>query len=82
MWMLFCVVSTVGYGDMYPTSLLGRSTVILISFVGVLFVGLFVFITNQSLIMDNKEKRLIANFEDTGESSPHFSGTILIPFFR
>ena len=47
---------TVGYGDIVPKTILGRIAVIVISFVGVIFVGIVVAVATRALSEAFEEK--------------------------
>ena len=66
MWFVFVTMTTVGYGDFYPKTQLGRFVAILAALVGVYFVSmLMVFMTQKSVKNENEEKafKLITRLE-------------------
>ena len=48
---------SVGYGDIVPTTLSGRITTIVIGFVGFIYIGIVVAVTNRALAQAVKEKQ-------------------------
>jgi potassium intermediate/small conductance calcium-activated channel subfamily N protein 2 len=49
MWNVLITMTTVGYGDFYPKSHLGRMIGIIVAFWGVFYVSLFVVALNNIL---------------------------------
>ena len=52
-------LTTVGYGDFYPKSHMGRFIAVLIGFWGVFFVSLFVVALNSIMTLDSAEGKAI-----------------------
>lgn len=52
---------TIGYGDITPTTAIGRIVCVVIGFVGVIYVGIFVAVANRALAQGVEEKRLRNN---------------------
>ena len=52
-------LTTVGYGDFYPKSIVGRIIGVLVAFWGVFFVSLFVVTLNSVLTLDSAESKAI-----------------------
>lgn len=59
MWNVLITLTTVGYGDFYPKSHMGRFIGVLIAFWGVFFVSLFVVALNSILALDSAESKAI-----------------------
>ena len=59
MWNVLITLTTVGYGDFYPKSHMGRFIGVLIAFWGVFFVSLFVVALNSILTLDSAENKAI-----------------------
>lgn len=57
MWNVIITLTSVGYGDIYPKSLFGRITGVLISFWGVFITSFFVVtVTNMLMFSPSEEK--------------------------
>lgn len=56
-WVTLITMTTVGYGDFYPKSNIGRLIGILIAFWGVAFVSLFVVTLTNLLLFENGEEK-------------------------
>ena len=54
-WEVLCTMSTVGYGDIYPRTTIGRTAALFCSLVGVILVSLLVVTFNSILSLDNQE---------------------------
>jgi hypothetical protein len=57
MWNLMITFMTIGYGDIYPKSHLGRLIGIIIAGFGVFYVALFVTALNNILEFESPEKK-------------------------
>ena len=55
-WCIIITMTTVGYGDFYPSSLLGRIFGIISCFIGVFLVSLFIATIQQILVFENSEE--------------------------
>ena len=62
-WVIIVTMTTVGYGDMYPITHLGRVTVIIACIVGAIVLTFFVSALNSALELDPKEKEASQMFE-------------------
>jgi potassium intermediate/small conductance calcium-activated channel subfamily N protein 2 len=57
MWCVFVSMTTVGYGDFYPKTHLGRFIIIVACIVGIYFVSMMmVFMTQKSILNENEQK--------------------------
>jgi hypothetical protein len=54
-------MATVGYGDFYPRTHLGRLTVVAVCIVGMISVSLFVVFLQQLIEFNPKEQKVIAH---------------------
>jgi hypothetical protein len=63
--MWFCIVTmcTVGYGDYFPVTHLGRTVTLVICIWGVFIVSIMVVTLTNTLIQSNFEKKAIAVLE-------------------
>ena len=77
--MLIVAMTTVGYGDIYPVTILGRLAVAMVSLVGILFIAIFCFLASQALILSRTEKRVLAYYESKGKVS--LVGILFIAIF-
>ena len=59
LWCVIATMTTVGYGDYYPRTYLGRGVVILAAVMGALFVSLMVVAMSNSSMFDHAESRVI-----------------------
>lgn len=69
-WLSIVTMTTVGYGDFFPKSVVSRIIGILCSFYGVYLVSLFVIALENLLLFDQSEERsyeLISRLEDKEE---------------
>ena len=57
MWNVIITLTTVGYGDYYPVTNLGRLIGIITAFWGVFFVSLFVVALTNTLELEESELR-------------------------
>lgn len=56
-WNFFVIITTVGYGDYFPVSNLGRILVVIISLVGIVLVSLIIMTLQNYLKFESKEER-------------------------
>jgi len=59
MWVTYAILTTVGYGDMYPMTYLGRSFAIVASLLGNYFVSLFIVALTATSEFTPEEYRVI-----------------------
>ena len=57
MWNVLITMTTVGYGDIYPKSIMGRMVGILVFFWGVFIVSFFVVTLNNMLTFSPNEEK-------------------------
>lgn len=73
-WNMFVTMTTVGYGDYYPKTFLGRFVIFLTAFAGMILVALTIsFLQSQTELNDNEEKAL--NFLQRLESKDNITKT-------
>ena len=59
MWNIIITMTTIGYGDLYPKTTLGRSFVFLISIWGIFVISLLVLTITSTLSLSNLELKSI-----------------------
>jgi voltage-gated potassium channel len=60
-WWVFVTITTVGYGDRYPTTLWGRTIGVLVMFCGIALIGVLTgFLANFFLAPPKKQKQTLA----------------------
>ena len=57
MWNVIITLTTVGYGDLYPKTLMGRIVGVVIAFWGVFIVSFFVVTLNNMLTFSPNEEK-------------------------
>jgi len=57
MWNVIITLTTVGYGDLYPKTLMGRIVGVVIAFWGVFIVSFFVVTLNNMLSFSPNEEK-------------------------
>lgn len=55
-WLLSVTMTTVGYGDIYPNTIVGRLITIFVSFCGIISISLLVIAITNSLVFEGGEK--------------------------
>ncbi|MCS3924535.1 potassium channel family protein [Methanosalsum natronophilum] len=78
-WWAITTVTTVGYGDMYPTSDAGRVVAFLVMIVGIGFVSVLTAAIAAHFVdidQDDTNEELIAKLDDLDEHVQHLSGQI------
>ena len=66
--MLLVAMTTVGYGDLYPVSTLGRSALFVVAVTGIVGMGVLQFLTDGGMAMLPSEQRVIAYYETRGDN--------------
>lgn len=74
MWWSICTVTTIGYGDMVPTSALGQTIAGFVAFVGICALALPVGILSSGFIEELNRKKRAAS--EPGRPCPHCGGTL------
>jgi hypothetical protein len=59
LWMCFVTMATVGYGDFYPRTHLGRLTGVAVSIMGMISASLFVVFLQQLVEFNPKEQKVV-----------------------
>lgn len=59
LWCVIAVMTTVGYGDFYPRTHLGRTVIIIAAIIGAFLVSLMVVAMSNSSTFDQAEERVI-----------------------
>ena len=57
MWLIIITIDTIGFGDLYPKTVMGRMVGILCSFWGVFIVSIFVVTLNNMLVFTANEEK-------------------------
>ena len=70
--MLVITMTTVGFGDFTPNTLLGRIAVGFASMIGIFLMALFISLVNEALMLKRREKRILAYVENQGEVVVYF----------
>jgi voltage-gated potassium channel len=73
LWWSFVTITTVGYGDKYPITLIGRATAVFVMFAGVGIIGSLASILASILVPSAEETAAAANVADAADAST--SGT-------
>lgn len=55
LWFIFCTITSVGYGDIFPKSLIGRIIGCLVAFFGTIFLALILAVFQGQTALDEKE---------------------------
>ena len=56
LWWSYCTLTTIGYGDFYPTTTIGRLLAVLVSIGGISLFGLLITTVTEHLKNDEKNK--------------------------
>ena len=59
-------MTTLGFGDVVPMSLLGRAFVGFASVLGIFLMALFISVVHETLQLGQQEKRILATTENAG----------------
>jgi voltage-gated potassium channel len=74
LWWGFVTLTTVGYGDFYPVTTLGRMTGILVMFTGIGIIGALASILASILVPDPPSSELVSAVEPTPATAASTSG--------
>jgi hypothetical protein len=84
LWLILITTSTVGYGDYYPQTPLGRIIILFVAIWGTLIVSIMLVVVTNTLSMENSEIRtakILAKLElrsDLEEMAEKFVGYFLL----
>jgi hypothetical protein len=65
-WYVIITMTTVGYGDYYPGTTLGKFIAVVIAFIGAIFTSLAIITLQQNLNLNDIEMRTVEFFERLG----------------
>lgn len=89
LWNVFIIITTVGYGDYYPISTLGRLAAVMVSLIGIVLVSLIIMtLQNSSKFSSYEAKskdfidRLNAKLEIKEQASNYFKETLKFLMFK
>lgn len=89
LWSVFIIITTVGYGDYFPISTLGRLAAVLVSLIGIVLVSLIIMTLQNSSKFSNYEARskdfidrLNAKLEIKEQASNYFKQTLKFLMFK
>ena len=71
LWVVVVTMTTIGYGDIYPTTYFGRAVATLTCIFGTIILSLLVVFTNNSINLDNIERHVYIKVMD-GKSDPNY----------
>ena len=84
LWVVIVTMTTIGYGDIYPTTYFGRIVATLTCIFGIMILSLLVVFTNYSITLDEVEKHVYqkvmegrADPDDLRKEATSLIGTIL-----
>jgi len=61
-WLAFVTLTTVGYGDFYPITHLGRFFATIAAFWGIFLISMIISVTSEGLSLNDLEKRVSRYF--------------------
>ena len=64
--MVIVTMTTLGYGDVVPVTLIGRFVAGLMSVLGIFLMALLISVIHETLQLSQTEKRILAHLENTG----------------
>ena len=70
--MLIITMTTVGFGDLTPKTMMGRFCVGITAIVGIFLMALFISLVNEALMLQRREKRILAYVENQGANQKLF----------
>ena len=65
-WMVIVTMTTLGYGDVVPVTLIGRFVAGLMSVLGIFLMALLISVIHETLQLSQSEKRILAHLENAG----------------
>ena len=60
-------MTTLGYGDVVPVTLIGRFIAGLMSILGIFLMALLISVVHETLQLSQSEKRILAHLENAGK---------------
>ena len=64
--MVIVTMTTLGYGDVVPVTLIGRLIAGLMSILGIFLMALLISVIHETLQLSQSEKRILAHLENAG----------------
>ena len=65
--MLIVTMTTVGFGDLTPSTSFGRFIIGMAAILGIFLMALFITLVNEALMLTKGEKRILAHVRKHGE---------------
>ncbi|XP_028400245.1 intermediate conductance calcium-activated potassium channel protein 4-like [Dendronephthya gigantea] len=68
-WMVIVTMTTLGYGDVVPVTLIGRLIAGLMSVLGIFLMALLISVIHETLQLSQSEKRILAHLENADHNN-------------
>ena len=65
--MIIITMTTVGFGDLTPKTMMGRLCIGLAAIIGIFLMALFISLVNETLMLHRREKRILSYVENQGK---------------